>query len=73
MLLDRAALRYNLRMAARLGIVLYWIGVILALLLCGVGVLFLFSNEPALSLLFFVLAVAVWGLGRAMLYILGGE
>ena len=61
MLLNRAALRYNLRMAARLGIVLYWIGVILALSLCGVGVLVLLGQTPGWSVIFFVPAVAVSG------------
>ena len=60
-------------MFERLGLVLYWIGIGLAAPVAVVGIVFLFGDTPAWSLLFFVLTVLIWGAGRAILYILAGE
>ena len=57
---------------ARLGQVLYWLGSIMAGLIALVGVLVLFGEKPAMSLLFFIPAAIVWGIGRAILYVLAG-
>ena len=60
-------------MAARLGIVLYWIGVIVAVLVGAMGVVILFGDKPLISVLFFIPAGIVWGIGRAILYVLADE
>jgi hypothetical protein len=67
-------------MLARVGNVLFWAGnVIAALMLCG-AVIFFFAadrvapGELAIVLgIFAAVAVAVWLLGRASLYILAGR
>ncbi len=60
-------------MGARLGQVLYWVGSIMAGLLALAGVFVLFGSKPLMSLLFLIPAAIVWGIGRAMLYVLAGE
>ncbi len=42
-------------------------------LLALAGVFVLFGTKPVMSLLFFIPAAIVWGIGRAILYVLAGE
>ena len=65
--------RYITYMAARLGVVIYWFGVLLAFLLGAIGVFVLFGDQPIVSVVLFVPAAIVWLVGRALLYILAGE
>ncbi len=60
-------------MAARLGIVLYWIGIFIALLLGAMGMLVFSGDNPLQSLFWFIPAGIIWGIGRAILYVLAGE
>ncbi len=60
-------------MPARLGIVIYRLGIGVAILMGALGALVLFGREPAVSVFFFFVAAIAWGIGRAALYILAGE
>ncbi len=61
-------------MVARLGVLIYIVGIGAAVLMVVLGVVIvLFSNEPLLSIAFFFFAVVAWGIGRAALYVLAGE
>ena len=60
-------------MAARLGIVLYWVGIIIALALGAMGMLVFSGDNPLMSVFFFISAGIVWGIGRGILYVLAGE
>ncbi len=60
-------------MVARLGQALYWVGSIMAGLLALAGVFVLFGTKPVMCLLFFFPAAIVWGIGRAIRYVLAGN
>ena len=60
-------------MLGRLGIVVYWVAIICAVILGAIGGLVLFGSKPVFSLAFFVPAVLIWGAGRALLFILVGD
>ncbi len=60
-------------MAERLGVVLYRLLLIVAVLLALAGIAILTGDEPILSLMAFVPAGIAWGLGRGFLYMLAGE
>ncbi len=60
-------------MAARLGVLIYILGIGAALLMIAVGVVVLFGTEPWVSIFFFVVAAVAWGIGRAALYVLAGD
>ena len=64
---------YDGFMAARLGIVLYWVGIIIALALGAMGMLVFSGDNPLMSVFFFISAGIVWGIGRAIRYVLAGE
>lgn len=69
----KRARRYTALMAARLGVVLYWLAIIVALLLAALGVVALFGETPLMSLIAFIPAGIVWAIGRAILYVLAGD
>ena len=62
-------------MAGRLGIVLYWIGTIVAVPLVGMGGLILIfgKGDMLMSLVFIVPGGVIWAAGWACRYILAGE
>lgn len=45
----------------------------LAALITAWGAVQLLSDRPASSLVFFAVALGVWGIGRAIVYALGGS
>ena len=59
-------------MLARLGIVIYWIGAALAVLILGLGAVILFGDKPILSLITVVAAGISWFVGWMARYILAG-
>ncbi len=62
-------------MKGRLGRALYWIAVGIAALIAAGGVAAVLISDPAPfdSIILFVLAVLVWGLGRLIRYFLAKE
>ncbi len=60
-------------MAARLGVLIYVLGIGVAVLMVVLGGLMLFSRDPLLSIVPFVVVAVAWGIGRAARYVLAGE
>ena len=62
-------------MAERLGWALYWIAVGIAALLAlgGTAAVLISRPDPFGSIILFVLAALVWGLGRLIRYVLARE
>lgn len=59
-------------MAARLGIVLYWLGCLIALLVLGLAAMALFGATPIWGLILILPAAGIWGFGRAARFVLAG-
>jgi hypothetical protein len=65
-------------MLARLGIAIYWLCCLFAALIAALGVAAWYdrfsaaSNGPAVMLVFAAAAAIVWGIGRAVRYVLAG-
>ncbi len=65
-------------MLARLGIAIYWLCCLLAAIIAGLGVAAWYdrfstvSNGPIVIFFFAAAAAIVWGIGRAVRYVLAG-
>jgi hypothetical protein len=60
-------------MIERLGYVLYWTCCIAAVLAVAVAIAVLFGTEKVLAIVFAVIALACYGIGRAIRYVLVGR
>jgi hypothetical protein len=60
-------------MIERLGNVLYWTCCIAAMLAAAIAVVVLFGTEKFLAIVFAVIALICYGVGRALRYILVGR
>ena len=66
-------------MLTRLGDVLYWIATVLAVLIVGIVVLALVLGDAderlatVVAFFSFIVAAAIYGIGRALRYILSGD
>jgi len=60
-------------MSTNYGPIINLVSLGLAALITAWGAVQLLSDRPASSLVFFAVALGVWGVGRAIVYALGGS